>query len=780
MSSNSTSSPSSTEKDIFAEVLPKVLGTIRASTNLAAQDVNFYKSVDTNLSQELDSTSKRLLNICNGLIRVADDTQDTKIEFGQENVTNEVSWKPIGNVLDSIFEKLDYAFDQATKKVKTTEGKSLEYLDDGTTTIAEPGKRVGKPQLNFKTPIDNSESHPFKPKLTSKPHSLIPLEEVLQLKNPEPKYEDSIEVIDPPYYPQPYEYEIDNQPYPDAILEANEPIPSKDWSSTSATWVDTPEGLSKMIESLKGLTEIAVDLEHHDYRTYYGLVCLMQISNREQDWIVDTLAIREELSQLNIIFADPQIVKVFHGAFMDIIWLQRDLGLYIVSLFDTYCASRVLGFPKFSLAYLLETFAHFKTSKKYQLADWRIRPLSPPMLAYARSDTHFLLNIYDQLRNKLIEKDEGKLQQVLFDSRQVAKRRFEYTKYRPLTNNTNNRVSCPVMASNPKEPYGSLMYQYNVPPCKKSIVEILYNWRDLLARQEDESVRFIMPNQLLVTLANLESPVDTQRILNAPSYVSEHVRLHAKEIAELIENALKHTAANDWDLVDRWNNNSTVTTNDATLDVSDGKELEKAWEMFGDLLERNGTLFERVPQLVANNSKMFSSIYDIEKRHALLEFDVNSNSFVKHDIEEVLQERLQTLWEGLKEFDDQLKAVIPEEEIQQVQDEKEEGEQTAPVETKPSLFPQDKEIDPNELITLRKRRSQPNKTGKMLPQEDTESVDYANADKILITSKKRDRGGKNKKRTFDPYSRESEGPKPAKKAKTVTAGKTSTFKNRKK
>ncbi|KAG2731857.1 hypothetical protein G9P44_005444 [Scheffersomyces stipitis] len=58
-------------------------------------------------------------------------------------------------------------------------------------------------------------------------------------------------------------------------------------------------------------------------------------------------------------------------------------------------------FLSFSLAYLLETFAHFKTSKKYQLADWRIRPLSPPMMAYARSDTHFLLSIFDQLKNKL-------------------------------------------------------------------------------------------------------------------------------------------------------------------------------------------------------------------------------------------------------------------------------------------------------------------------------------------------------------------------------------------
>lgn len=38
------------------------------------------------------------------------------------------------------------------------------------------------------------------------------------------------------------------------------------------------------------------------------------------------------------------------------------------------------------------------------MADWRIRPLTTEMLAYARSDTHFLLYIYDNLRNALLER----------------------------------------------------------------------------------------------------------------------------------------------------------------------------------------------------------------------------------------------------------------------------------------------------------------------------------------------------------------------------------------
>jgi len=52
----------------------------------------------------------------------------------------------------------------------------------------------------------------------------------------------------------------------------------------------------------------------------------------------------------------------------------------------------------FSLAYLLQHHCGVAANKKYQLADWRIRPLPEEMLKYAREDTHYLLHIYDKLR----------------------------------------------------------------------------------------------------------------------------------------------------------------------------------------------------------------------------------------------------------------------------------------------------------------------------------------------------------------------------------------------
>jgi exosome complex exonuclease RRP6 len=94
------------------------------------------------------------------------------------------------------------------------------------------------------------------------------------------------------------------------MFHSSTPISPGSFEETPFTWVATPADLTSLIEKLRKATEIAVDLEHHDYRTFGGFLCLMQISTRAEDWIIDTLVLREELAELNEIFTDPKIVKV--------------------------------------------------------------------------------------------------------------------------------------------------------------------------------------------------------------------------------------------------------------------------------------------------------------------------------------------------------------------------------------------------------------------------------------------------------------------------------------
>ena len=48
----------------------------------------------------------------------------------------------------------------------------------------------------------------------------------------------------------------------------------------------------------------------HFGRTFQGVVCLMQLSTRERDYIVDPLKLRKEMGRLLPVFTNPSIVKV--------------------------------------------------------------------------------------------------------------------------------------------------------------------------------------------------------------------------------------------------------------------------------------------------------------------------------------------------------------------------------------------------------------------------------------------------------------------------------------
>jgi len=288
-----------------------------------------------------------------------------------------------------------------------------------------------------------------------------------------------------------------------------------------------------MLEELKEAKEIAIDLEHHDYRSYIGLVSLMQISTRNKDWIVDTLKPwRRKLQILNQVFADPSILKVLHGAHMDIVWLQRDLGLYIVGLFDTHHAARVLGYSGGSLAFLLKKFVDFDAKKQYQMADWRIRPLPTEMFDYARSDTHFLLYIYDNMRNELIDNsnlnlgDEGdKLHDVLERSKETALQVY------------NHPVYDAGMGLGPAGWYKLLIkHPSSLTKEQFCVFRRVHQWRDRVAREQDDSVHFILSNGNLFGIAK-EMPTEQVALFGMVQPITSTVRSRIDELLAVIRKA---------------------------------------------------------------------------------------------------------------------------------------------------------------------------------------------------------------------------------------------------
>lgn len=723
----------------YDKVIPKVIQTIRASSSLAAQDVRFHTSLDPTLMVDLESTSKSLLSIVNKMMSEISPDYYTSA-YGESEVKSLAAWKNISNTLDICFEKVDIALD--TIKNSGRGEKSMAYLLESYDEGAPP-EVIEKPQNQFRIKIDNSDTSPFKPKLTRKPHALQPLEESIKYVNEGTAPEDR-------HYSHPYELEIMKQPFPETHLVQRNPILPTDWDSTSSIWIDKVEDLQKMVDELLLLKEIAVDLEHHDYRSYYGITCLMQISNREKDWLIDTLALRDDLQVLNEVLTNLSIVKVFHGASMDIIWLQRDLGLYVVSLFDTYHASKKLGFPKFSLAYLLESIAHFKTSKKYQLADWRVRPLTSMMSQYARADTHFLLYIYDVLRNKLIEREV--LQDVLYESRRVACRKFEYNKFRNDCNEwLRSNIGTPSL--------NWLLSQYNLPASKKNLLDSLLIWRDSLARYNDESPRYIMSNQSIINLCSVSSPVDNEKIKFAIGKCSDHVDGAIDQLFNIItENLTSFTQTSDEE-----------RPSELLHEIVDYLTAREVSELFFGFTKPE---IEKDILLVVTDSTCLTSLY-LESESMCFSVNFRSGTrittrdesrkrlnFLKQNFDIGLHESSTVAWQASEAHDQNDN--IPNPSVNESEDISTQIEDAL-----------------SQIFTLSKKNVKRHRIVKEEIAGDP-IFDYNSPENVNVLGAVA-MEPRAKKRSFDPFSKAGYGgPKAAKRSKNVATGKSASFKNRNK
>ncbi|KAE8349234.1 ribonuclease H-like domain-containing protein [Aspergillus coremiiformis] len=498
----------------------------RTVGQLSAEDLSFHRSSSVELSESIDEQSNRILSLTSSLLKAATAGTDLPAPSLRDEDSIEDNWRGVVDVIDALLERADACLDEFTGVIKRlspsqqeqSAAKAMKKTTSKFPTIYDYGpSRIPKPQLQFERHVDNTDVLPFKPLLRTKPHAMVPLEE-------------SVKSTDPVMgFRNPYETEIRAAKYPEPTYAVSSPVPYQPWDSTTATFVDTLEGVKEMLKELKSVKEIAIDLEHHDVHSYHGIVSLMQISTRDKDWVVDTLKPwREELQMLNEVFADPSILKVLHGSSMDIIWLQRDLGLYVVGMFDTYHAACSLNYPKRSLKFLLQKFVNFEADKRYQMADWRIRPLPDGMFDYARSDTHYLLHIFDHLRNELAQNsmpDNNLIDYVLEQSKNEALQRYECSAYDTVT------------GQGPGGWYDYLSRNPTVMTKEQfAVFKAVHQWRDEVAREEDEGVQCVFPKHVLFKVAHA-MPLDLGTLFRTLSPVTPITKDRASDLLETIKNA---------------------------------------------------------------------------------------------------------------------------------------------------------------------------------------------------------------------------------------------------
>jgi ribonuclease D len=176
-----------------------------------------------------------------------------------------------------------------------------------------------------------------------------------------------------------------------------------DRPQTPPLWIDTSAALESAFQRIQPEPRIAVDTESNSLFAYQEEVCLIQISTPVQDFLFDPFVLKD-LSLLGALFNNPAQEKIFHASEYDLICLKRDFKFEFTNIFDTMIAARILGETQVGLGSLLLNKFEIILDKKYQRANWGLRPLPPEMLDYARLDTHYLFQLRDELEKQLIDK----------------------------------------------------------------------------------------------------------------------------------------------------------------------------------------------------------------------------------------------------------------------------------------------------------------------------------------------------------------------------------------
>jgi ribonuclease D len=262
---------------------------------------------------------------------------------------------------------------------------------------------------------------------------------------------------------------------------------------------------------------IAVDTESNSMYAYRTRVCLIQLSTRTHDYILDPLTLGEHVRLLADIFEDERIEKVFHAAEYDLICLQREYGFQTRHMFDTMYAARLVGQATIGLNDIIQANFGFKLNKSHQLDNWGTRPLKASSLRYAQTDTHYLIPLRDIYQQRLAEL--GALEEaadVFADLERVE------AKERPF---------------DPEGYWQLIRRDSELSKRDIAVLSELYILRERIAEEEDRPPFKVIENQALLMLAKRQ-PTRWQALFQLKGVSARQARMYGDDILRAVERGL--------------------------------------------------------------------------------------------------------------------------------------------------------------------------------------------------------------------------------------------------
>jgi len=149
---------------------------------------------------------------------------------------------------------------------------------------------------------------------------------------------------------------------------------------------------------------VAIDTEAMGLNPHRDRLCVVQLS--PGDGTADVVQIaRDQSSAPNLqrLFADPAVVKLFHFARFDLALLYKTFATMPEPVFCTKIASRLVRTytDRHGLKDLCRELLGVELSKQQQSSDWGAAKLTDAQLGYAASDVLYLHRLQEKLLQNL-------------------------------------------------------------------------------------------------------------------------------------------------------------------------------------------------------------------------------------------------------------------------------------------------------------------------------------------------------------------------------------------
>lgn len=169
--------------------------------------------------------------------------------------------------------------------------------------------------------------------------------------------------------------------------------------------INTDIKLQNIIDELEKSPVIGLDTEFIRESTYFPQLALLQLSDANNTYCIDILAIDNKMPISNLLL-NNKFKKIIHASKQDLEVLNHYYNCYPQNIFDTQVAYNLLT-SDVSISYsnLVKKYLGVELKEGSWRTDWLKRPISDAKIEYAANDVKYLIDLYEILYKKLLEAD---------------------------------------------------------------------------------------------------------------------------------------------------------------------------------------------------------------------------------------------------------------------------------------------------------------------------------------------------------------------------------------